>query len=74
MDYMSQFLQPRRITADFVKVKTNEVRQKDQECIWKEEYAEVRQRMNKLMVETMDYYKYCRSCLGTKDDLLVNWK
>ena len=68
--YMGQRLQPRRVTDVLVNISTNRPRQRDSECIWKDQNQHVRDQMLKIMLD-MDYYKYCSNCIGTKDDLLL---
>lgn len=58
MKLMSQTLQSRRITGEYVHRSTNNPRNKTNECIWNAP-EEFRQKVNAIMVSNYDYYSFC---------------
>mmetsp|Transcript_13228 Transcript_13228/g.22661 ORF Transcript_13228/g.22661 Transcript_13228/m.22661 type:complete len:318 (-) Transcript_13228:120-1073(-) len=68
LDYMSYKLQRKRIEIDYVHRDTNRHRNKDDECIWKDD--KVRSEVKKILTEEHDYFSFCNNCLGSNNDLL----
>ncbi len=66
MDYLSGNLRPRRFISDYVRRETNRKRKKENECIWKDEglMKRVENLLNKV-----DYYKFCKQCLKSDNDI-----
>jgi len=69
LNYMSQFLQPKRIESTYVHRITNNPRDKSQECLWNN--PEVAKRVLEILM-TYDYYRWCAKCLGSENDLLAS--
>jgi len=67
LDYMTQFLQPRRIIEPYIHRDFNRPRNKTNECIWN---SPKKQEVLNIMMK-MPYYRFCNSCIGGKDDLLA---
>ena len=67
LDYMAQFLQPRRISKPYSHRISNIPRNKSSECIWN---SQKKQEVLNIMMK-MPYYRFCNSCIGGKDDLLA---
>ena len=68
MDYISGKLQPRRLVSEYVQRETNRHREKENECIWKDKG--LMQRVEKYLVKNVEYYKFCKECLGSDNDIL----
>mmetsp|Transcript_23330 Transcript_23330/g.64729 ORF Transcript_23330/g.64729 Transcript_23330/m.64729 type:complete len:323 (+) Transcript_23330:255-1223(+) len=70
VNYVGQFLRPRRIEAPFVDRKTNKDREKEKECLLAqdENYRATVKRLV-LDLEFMGYYKFCEECIGSSDEL-----
>ena len=66
--YMSNFLQAKRFTADYVHRATNAPRDRPNECLLKK--AALMKFVKDSLIEKYDYYKFCHSCVGTPSDLL----
>lgn len=69
-DYVAKMLQRKRITSEYKFRAMNEPRKLDDECIWRPENADLKQRIERTLVESYDYYRFCNRCIGSKDDLL----
>lgn len=67
-DYMSQFLQRKRIESIYIHRETNKPRNKSAECIWNN--PEVAERVLEILT-SFDYYKFCDDCMGSQNDLLA---
>ena len=67
MDYIGSKLQRRRIVAPYAFRSTNTPRDKDKECVWKD--PGLMKVLKEHLIETYDYYKYCDTCIGSKDDI-----
>ncbi|CAM9310720.1 unnamed protein product, partial [Ectocarpus fasciculatus] len=67
--YISPKLQPRKITTKYVSRETNAPRQKDKECIWREENKAVREKVKSILLKASPYHSYCDACIGSRDDL-----
>jgi hypothetical protein len=70
VDYMRRHLQPKRIgfTEKYIHGDTNKKRNKDEECIWKDDSLQTQLRE---VLNSLPYYQFCQTCLGSKDDLLA---
>ena len=68
LDYIGQFLERKRIENDYISRATNPTRNKTTECIWTRTdlHRQVRQLLTRL-----DYYRFCATCMGSEDDLLL---
>jgi hypothetical protein len=69
LNYIGQFLQPRRVRGQYVHAEYNRPRNKTEECIWNSP-EKVKQEIIKIMMK-MPYYRFCDRCIGSKDDLLA---
>ncbi|KAL3782072.1 hypothetical protein ACHAW5_000693 [Stephanodiscus triporus] len=69
LNYIGQFLQPRRVRGQYVHSEFNRPRNKTAECIWNSP-EKVKQEVIKIMMK-MPYYRFCDRCIGSKDDLLA---
>lgn len=68
MNYMEQFLQPRRLESKpYKRRETNLPRQKEKECIWSR--PDVYKKVDEYMLEEVPYYSFCERCLGSQDDI-----
>jgi len=69
LEYMSNKLQRRKIESAYIHRESNkQKRNKENECVWKNEV--VRNMVEKILVEEDSYFSYCKTCLGSKNDLL----
>ena len=66
-------LQTKKVTSDYVHRDTNGKRDKYSECIW-DSNAELRDKVTTYLVQNYDYYSFCDSCIGSKDDLFATAK
>lgn len=73
MKLMEGTLQTKKVTSDYVHRGTNEKRGNDSECIWNSN-AELRDKVSTYLVQNSDYYSFCDSCIGSKDDLFATVK
>mmetsp|Transcript_24683 Transcript_24683/g.70821 ORF Transcript_24683/g.70821 Transcript_24683/m.70821 type:complete len:357 (-) Transcript_24683:75-1145(-) len=70
LDYMGQYLQPRRWeTVNYVHRLTNLPRNKTNECIWYQS-DDFRNQVLRILF-TKDYYKFCARCMITTNNLLL---
>jgi len=70
IQYMSTRLQRKRIPPEpYVHVATNRDREKRQECIWKS--PALQDELRTFLIENVEYYNFCHSCIGSKDDILA---
>lgn len=70
LEYVGQFLQRKRIETEYVHRDSNTPRNKNSECIWKNEaFAD---RVRKILLRTQGYFRWCQSCMGTNRDLLAS--
>jgi len=69
LHYMGKRLQRKSFETTYVHRDTNKKREKGNECIWKDKsYMEKVQ--NRMLQHKSGYYKFCRDCLDTENDLL----
>ena len=68
LEYMSKFLQRRRLETSCIHRPTNDKRQKDKECIWNNK--EVADRVLEILLKNVEYYSFCNECTGSDNDLL----
>ena len=69
-DYMKTLLDQKRIRAEYHPRPTNKQRNKSLECIWNRPL--VHDAVSSFLVENYDYYSYCQTCLGSKQDLFLH--
>ena len=68
IDYMATKLQPRRFVRSYVHRETNLPHDKKQECL---RYNEgLRATVTQYLTENVPIFRFCKGCVGTKDDLL----
>jgi len=68
IDHMSTILSHRRFeSTPYVKRETNDVRNKEEECIWYN--PEVREKVDKFLLDTIPYYQFCDSCMGSENEI-----
>lgn len=69
MEYITPMLQKKRIQSNYMHRDSNiKTRNKENECIWKE--PNLQKRVSLFLSETIEYYSFCKECLGSSDDLL----
>ncbi|KAL7490501.1 hypothetical protein ACHAWT_000080 [Skeletonema menzelii] len=69
VDHMSTILSHRRFeSSPYVKRETNDVRNKDDECIWSN--PEVMEKVDKFLLDTVPYYQFCDSCMGSEQEIM----
>jgi hypothetical protein len=69
IDYSYSLLQPRRLPVQHVHRDTNTKRTKNNECLLKDENAEVAEKVVKLLHVKYQYYQFCDACMGSMDEL-----
>uniref|UniRef100_A0A7S2EJK9 Uncharacterized protein n=1 Tax=Ditylum brightwellii TaxID=49249 RepID=A0A7S2EJK9_9STRA len=67
LDYISEKLQPKRIVSEYKKREVNAYRNITKECIWKRD--ELVKKAESYLLENVDYYKFCKRCLGSENDI-----
>jgi len=69
LKFMGERLQRKSLETEYFHRATNSKREKEIECIWKDEkyMEEVRKQV---MQHESGYYKFCNDCLGSNNDLL----
>lgn len=68
MDYMSVYLQPRRLESKPYKLReTNLPRNKSEECIWSR--PDVYHKVDQYLLSQYPYYSFCERCLGSENDI-----
>ena len=68
VEHMSSSLSERRfVGSEYVRWKNNADRNKDEECIWRNE--RFREKVKEHLVTVYDYYKFCDECMGSTDEL-----
>ncbi|CAM9094820.1 unnamed protein product [Ectocarpus fasciculatus] len=70
--YMDKKLQRKQIEAEYVSRITGNPRERENECIWRDQYSKLKQSVKAHLQSKYDYYRYCGHCLGSKDDLLAD--
>ena len=70
LEYTSERLQRKRIESTYVHRATNKPRIKDSECIWNK--PDVATQVRDIMLQRYDLYRWCKECMGSKDELLAN--
>lgn len=70
VDYMGNILQNKRIDSKYIYRATNKPRNKNKECIWKQS-NEFQYLVRQFLIEKYDFYRYCNSCTGSKDELML---
>mmetsp|Transcript_33585 Transcript_33585/g.77473 ORF Transcript_33585/g.77473 Transcript_33585/m.77473 type:complete len:247 (+) Transcript_33585:604-1344(+) len=69
LEYVGSRLQRKSFESKYVHRNTNPRRKRDRECVWKDD--SYREKIKKyLMRHESGYFKFCDSCIGSKDDLL----
>jgi len=74
VEYMSQFLQPRRLRVLYFHPLTNRPRNKDTECLQTD--LETQAYVREYLKTFEPYYEFCDRCMGSENDLsrLAGWK
>jgi len=67
LEFMSDYLQERRVVIDYVHRDTNRPRNKTKECLL--ENQNLAATVREMMIETFPYYKFCDTCLGSESAL-----
>mmetsp|Transcript_5627 Transcript_5627/g.10175 ORF Transcript_5627/g.10175 Transcript_5627/m.10175 type:complete len:299 (+) Transcript_5627:3-899(+) len=68
VDYISQYLQPRRLVSDpLIRRETNLPRNKSTECIW--DNPELIKKAKRYLIDKVDLYRFCDMCMGGINDL-----
>ena len=70
VDYMGNILQPRRLEVPHVHRSSNQRRNRDVECIWKDENTHVAKQVMDILMKD-PYYSFCMNCTGTTNDLFA---
>ena len=70
ISYMDERLQKRRMVSEpYIERHSNKPRNDDEECLLKD--PELMKKTRKYLLDTVEYYQYCESCLGSENDLLL---
>jgi hypothetical protein len=69
LNYIGQYLQPRRVLGKYIHRETNAPRNKSNECIWNSPECVKKQVLD--IMRKIPYYRFCDMCMGTKEDLLA---
>jgi len=72
VEYMGQFLQPRRKEVPYYHPVMNKPRDKGSECL--ETDLEAQAYVRELLITRYPYYRFCNECIGSTNDLLAHWK
>lgn len=67
MDYIASRLQRRRFVSEYKPRETNRLRDREHECLWKD--AKLKDFVENYLVKNVQYYKYCKLCLGSVNDI-----
>jgi len=70
MEWIGTVLQKKRIEADYVFRATNAPRHKQEECL--SNRPDIQEVVEQYLVEKYDYYRFCKQCLGSNNDLLAS--
>ena len=68
IEHMSKLLQRRKVTHEYKFKSMNRDRDRSTECLWNN--TVIQEKVLQLMREK-EYYKWCESCLGSENDLLL---
>lgn len=74
MDAVGRHLQSRRFpvpAAEYAARHTNAPRDKSKECLWSPSNEDLRRRVRQYMLDRYDYYRFCSTCVGSRNDLLL---
>jgi len=71
IEYMGETLQKRRIQGEYFDITSNKFeRHKETECIWEKVNEGVRRKLEEMIINHHEYFKYCKNCIGSENDLL----
>lgn len=68
ISHIGNVISKKSITSEYFHRDTNKKRNKSRECV--RENHEVRSKTIEILENSYDYYSFCKSCLGSKSDLL----
>ena len=68
LEYMDQYLQRKRLKTQYIHRSSNSHRDRQQECIWKNEI--VANAVLKILLSN-NYFRWCHECIGSNNDLLT---
>ncbi len=64
--YIDRFLERKRIEVTYVHRNTNNARDRNDECIWKNQKV---MDLVKEILSSFDYYRWCNHCIGSENEL-----
>lgn len=67
--YMESILQKKQLPARYVFKATNRPHIREEECIWRNH--SIRHQVQRFLLSSFEYYKYCHECIGSSKDLLA---
>jgi len=70
MEYMSHRLQKRRKQVTYTLPANKKPRSPSDECIFSQEHAGLKQRLEEHLLSRFEYYRFCKRCIGSENDLL----
>lgn len=70
VEYMSDRLIRKRFETEYVFRESNKDRIKEEECIWSQP-KDIQEEVKRILREKSEYFRFCDSCLGSDNDLLV---
>lgn len=69
--HMSQYLERKRFeSVPFIPRLSNRPRNRTKECIWSR--PDLREKLEKYLLENVPYYQFCEDCMGSDNDLTSN--
>ena len=71
--HMSQYLERKRFqSVPFIPRLSNRPRNRTKECIWSR--PDLREKLEKYLLENVPYYQFCEDCMGSDNDLTSSTK
>ena len=69
IQYMGDRLQRKRKENRYIHRDTNQIRNKDKECIWK--MPDIKRKVRDILVNSYEFFHFCDICMGTEKELLL---
>ena len=73
MNYLDERLRHRSMPIQHIHQCSFSDRDRDRECIWKDEYTALREKVDQYLEENFLIISYCNHCMNTEDDLLFQY-
>jgi len=79
LDYMGERLQKKEITDEYIHRDSNHERDKEKECLWKQDYSYLKKLMYYLLNDKntghmKEYFQFCNKCLQSNNNLFLKEK